>query len=320
MNISIVIATFNRAAEVRLTLSSLTKLQPAAAVDYEILVVCNNCQDHTEAVVAEMAPLFAGRLRCVSESKQGLSHARNRGITEAKYEVIAFLDDDVEVDPNWLIAMTNAFGSGDYAAVGGRASLIFPGARPLWLGESDEGYLTKVELGDGRRAAAADELFGLNLAIRLDWLQRVGLFRSDLGRQGTCLLGSEEGELLERIDAVGGKLLYDPLARVEHRVFPQRLSRQWFWSRAYWGQRGEAIRMPDREVTAYGIARVWWWSIRELPTAFSAILFRGVGSEKFFHHVGKLAGRLGLAVGMTRRFPHRFGKLFTLRLAEASSI
>src|SRR5262245_60987260 len=98
MGITITIQTYNRADEVRRTLWSLSKIDTRGVPPYEVLVVDNNSDDHTPSVVREFSSAFGSRLRYVSESRQGLSHARNRAITEARYEIVAFLDDDVEVD------------------------------------------------------------------------------------------------------------------------------------------------------------------------------------------------------------------------------
>ena len=46
-----------------------------------------------------------GRARYVREGRPGLDWARNRAIAEAAGEVIAFTDDDVEVDPGWIRAL-----------------------------------------------------------------------------------------------------------------------------------------------------------------------------------------------------------------------
>ena len=189
MGISIAIPTYNRADELRLTLASLSRVQAPSDLPYEVIVVANNCTDHTAVVVQEAMPLFDGRLRCVEEPRLGLSHGRNRAITEARHDIVAFLDDDVEVDPNWLRALTAAYAGGDCAAVGGKAYLIYPAARPQWLGDRLEGYLSKVDHGPRQRPAEPDELFGLNVSFRKDWLDRVGWFRTDQGRVGTRLLG-----------------------------------------------------------------------------------------------------------------------------------
>ena len=89
---------------------------------------------------------------------------------QARFEVVAYLDDDVDVDPGWLKNLCAAYADGEVAGVGGRAYLVYPGRRPRWLGESIEGLLTKVELGPRRRPAGVDELYGVNLSFRKDWL------------------------------------------------------------------------------------------------------------------------------------------------------
>jgi hypothetical protein len=109
-----------------------------------------------------------------------------------------------------------------------------------------------------RKAAGPDELYGLNLSLRKDWLDRVGPFRTDLGRIGSCLLSSEEEDLLDRIARAGGRLLYEPNAIVGHRVLPERLRHRWFWSRSYWEQRGIARITPAEEVSAYQLLRRSW--------------------------------------------------------------
>src|SRR3954449_731537 len=147
MRVSIAIATYNRAGEVEKTLATLARLDTAGCPEHELLVIDNNGTAPTADVVGRMAPLFGGRLRYVREPRQGLSHARNRAIDEARYEVVAYLDDDVDTDPGWLRHLTAAYADGDVAGVGGRAYLVFPGPRPRWLGAAIEGLLTKVELG-----------------------------------------------------------------------------------------------------------------------------------------------------------------------------
>jgi glycosyltransferase involved in cell wall biosynthesis len=303
---TIAIATYNRAAEVGLTLDGLLRLEVGRATQWEVLVIGNNCTDDTHAVVASFEPRFGGRLRYVEEPRQGLSHARNRAISEARYEVVAFLDDDVDVDPQWLGALAGAFDSGDYAGVGGRATLRYPlPGRPSWLAERNEGFLTKVELGDERRPAGPDELFGLNVSIRTDWIRRVGGFRTDLGRVGSCLIGSEETELLERIVRAGGSLLYEPLARVWHRVPPERLRRRWFWSRRFWGNRGDVRRRPAAQISLRSVARAAWHSSRAAGRTAGALLLQGPASERCFHEMNEIARWAGEFSGLVDRLVHR---------------
>jgi glycosyltransferase involved in cell wall biosynthesis len=302
MGISVTIQTYNRAEELRRTLDSLARIDRTGVTDYEVIVVDNNSNDHTREVVDRFHEAFSGLVRYVRESRQGLSHARQRAVAESRYEVVAFLDDDVDVDARWLRAMQAAHSRGDFAVVGGRAHLVYPAPRPGWLADRSEGLLTRVELGDEARPAQADELFGVNLSVRKSWLEKVGGFRTDLGRMGSCLIGSEETDLLERIVQAGGRLLYEPGAVVGHRVPPERLRRSWFWSRCYWGARGVARQVPDSHVSAYQLLRSTWHVALSCGKGSPALLTRGPSSEEAFYHSRVLASRLGYCVGLARRW------------------
>src|SRR5579862_4519458 len=99
--LSVVICTHNRRASVLRTLASLTRLTPPS-VPWQVVVVANACQDGT--VEACQQYLAAGRLpgRVVSESRQGVAHARNRAVLEARAEFLIFADDDVTFAPAYL--------------------------------------------------------------------------------------------------------------------------------------------------------------------------------------------------------------------------
>lgn len=299
--ISIAIATFNRADELRLTLEGLRALDLHGIETFEIIVVDNRSTDNTANVVAEFQDAFLDRLRYCRCVEQGLSHARNMAIAESRFPIIAFLDDDVQVHPQWLRALFDAHASGDYAAVGGKADLIYPHSRPRWLTDRDEGLLSKVDLGNERRLATADDLFGVNLSLRRAWLDRVGLFRTDLGRTGKRLLGGEETELLGRMSRAGASLLYEPTAVVGHRVAPARLRRWWFLSRIYWGCRSESRFMPDDEAGWHGLARMGWYAGKAVGVTGAALLRYGPRSPEFFAGTRRIAATVGKAIGIAGR-------------------
>lgn len=246
---------------------------PVADVGHEVLVVDNNSTDATAMVVEEARTTFPYRLRLVCERNQGLSFGRNRAFAESDAEVVALLDDDVFVEPQWLHALCEAFRGHDAAAVGGRAYLLYPAARPEWISDSDEIFLSKVDLGPNPVQAAPGRLFGLNLAIKRSWLDRVGPFRTDLDRIGTCLLSGGEVELLKRIDRAGGALWYEPRAAVGHRVAPERLTRDWFLKRHYWAARTSIRVAPEPR------RRSLWRSLRgaaTLPKLAAAAAYRSL--------------------------------------------
>ncbi|OYX08927.1 MAG: hypothetical protein B7Z16_18900 [Algoriphagus sp. 32-45-6] len=91
--VSVVICTFNGKQRLKPTLEHA--LRQIFSYPYEILVVNNASTDGTAGWVKELAILsdFKGLIRVVSEHKPGLSHARLRGVFEARFSIILFCDD-----------------------------------------------------------------------------------------------------------------------------------------------------------------------------------------------------------------------------------
>src|SRR5215211_3933038 len=106
--VSIVIPTYNRSELLRDAVLSVLRQEDDGS-SFEVVVVDNNSRDDTEAVVRSLMDEYLGRLHYVLEPKQGNAHARNAGIEHAKGAIIAFIDDDVIVESNWLTTLKQAF-------------------------------------------------------------------------------------------------------------------------------------------------------------------------------------------------------------------
>ena len=85
--VSVIIPVFNRE---RLLLDALASVRAQNVDSLEIVVVDDGSSDGTVAA----AEAFGGPLRCVRQKHLGVSAARNRGLAEARGELIAFLDSD----------------------------------------------------------------------------------------------------------------------------------------------------------------------------------------------------------------------------------
>ncbi len=224
--ISVVVCTYNRAALLREMLGSFYA-QDLYETPFELLVVDNASTDDT----AEVVQGFAARpgFRPVYEAEQGLSAARNRGIREARGDIIAMLDDDVLVDAQWLRHLARSFAESGADVVGGRSYLVLRGDPPPWFGPDFRGYLSEVDHGPTRRDAGDGRyLFGLNIAFRRSAIEEAGGFDRGLGRRGAQLLCGEERRLCAAIAARGGRLIYEPDAVVGHIVLPERLEWDYF--------------------------------------------------------------------------------------------
>jgi glycosyltransferase involved in cell wall biosynthesis len=235
VQISIVICTLNRRDYLRQALESLAE-EHAAGVVHEVLVVDNGSDDGT-LTLAETFRHRLSTLRVIEEPMLGLSHARNRGVAEARGELVAFLDDDAVAQPGWLEAVLDAFRTHPQAvALGGRVDLLWPGRRrPRWLPPGADAVYAGTDFGTNARRLAFPEMpVGANMAFRKAQLARLGGFDPRLGRRGTRLVSGEEQALFAQMAEEGLDVWYEPHARVEHHVIPNRVNRRWFVRRAYY--------------------------------------------------------------------------------------
>jgi len=258
MDASIVIPTHNRAALLDGALESLAA-QSMANDRFEVLVVDNGSQDDTRAVADRW--IAAGRLpgRYVREESLGLTLARNRGISEARAGIIAFIDDDVRVEPHWLAVLVQAFEDSTVWGVGGKIRLQWQSPPPPWIHANHRKLLAELDLGPSRcRVHRYPYLVGANLAFTAETFRRVGLFHEDLDRQGSNLLSGGDTEFCHRVVQAGGVLIYEPTAVVGHLVPPERLRLSFFVRRSYDQGRtvcrylrisGSNDRSPGRTIT-----------------------------------------------------------------------
>jgi len=118
MDATIIICTFNRSALLDKTLERLRCLDVSASADWEILVVNNNSNDDTDAVIrrhSEQLPI-----RPLWEPRQGKSHAANLAVSEARGDLLLWTDDDVLVERGWLRAYVEAAQAYPHVSIFGR--------------------------------------------------------------------------------------------------------------------------------------------------------------------------------------------------------
>jgi glycosyltransferase involved in cell wall biosynthesis len=134
IRVSVVIPTFNRASSLAVTLAGLSR-QTLSPELFEVIVVSDGCTDNTGEVVSRYDASVLNEVRLIKQANNGPSAARNRGIAEAKHELIVFLDDDVEPIPSFLESHSSWQSSGQPFAVIGP---MFPdpalqSQEPFWI-------------------------------------------------------------------------------------------------------------------------------------------------------------------------------------------
>lgn len=221
MDATVIVCTYNRCESLAETLAAIARQRVPASFRWELLVVDNNSRDATRDTVERfIAAHPALPARYLFESRQGLSHARNRGIAEARGEFVVFTDDDVLPAEDWLHVLVGSMRELGSSGAGGYIAPLWQADPPAWLTERFYGFLAVKTDEDGPREVdkAEDMPFGANLAFRRAAFDAVGLFDTSLGRKGAVLAGGEEIDILLRIVRSGGQVHYIPAARVRHKV------------------------------------------------------------------------------------------------------
>ena len=240
MDITVVLCTYNRCRNLVTALNSIAASMLPQSVEWEVLLVDNNSSDQTCQVAEDFCSRHHPRFRYLFERQPGLSYARNAGIREAKGDIIAFMDDDVIVEPTWLQNLTANMRNGEWAGVGGRVFPEWNCPPPQWL-SLDQWYalgpLPNFDFGPDA-CELTEPPFGANMAFRKRMFQKYGGFRTDLGRRPGSLMSNEDTEFGRRLLAAGERFRYEPSAVVYHPVQKDRTEKKYFLS--WWFHKGEA--------------------------------------------------------------------------------
>ena len=240
MKITVILCTYNRCESLAKALNSVAAQTLPESVDWEVLVVDNNSNDRTREVAEGFSSRHPDRFRYLFEPQPGKSHALNAGIREARADILAFLDDDVTVEPTWLQNLTAGLHNGEWAGAGGRIVPVWSRPVPRWLSPGAWYALAPlVQFDLGNVAGRLSEPpFGTNMAFRKEMFEKYGDFLVELGPRPGSEIRNEDTEFGSRLLAAGERLRYEPSAVVCHPVQDNRIEKKYFL--AWWFHKGEA--------------------------------------------------------------------------------
>ncbi len=291
MKASVIICTYNRSVLLKESLRSV-QAQDFLAGQFEIIVVDNNSTDDTRQVVMEFAASSSVPTKYIFEPQQGLSDARNAGIHQAEGEIIVFTDDDIEAEKSWLRELILAFDGHDVACAGGPIKPIWGIEKPEWLTERWQSYLTISEFPSVQKSGefkGPEYPWGANMAFRKEVFTTIGMFPSELGRTGACLLSNEEIILCRRIEERGKHIRFAPGAVIFHKIPAARLTKQWFYHRTYWQGRSDAVLDMQSDAAVYSrlrqrAAEMIWKAIDKNEDDFSRVCFKRL-AQGYLHQL-----------------------------------
>ena len=239
--VSVIIPTYNRARLLPNLLGSLERMDIPEDTETEFLVIDNNSKDSTRDVVEQFIGRKSLPLFYFFENQQGSSHARNRGVREARGEIAAFLDDDVTADRGWLRSVKSFFERNDAIGMGGRVLASGTERLPKWVRLDGPykiaGVTVRHDMGDDYIRYNSQMMMPIsaNFALRKSAFEKYGYFRTDLGRGADLtIVAGEDTELCHRLLRNGETLIYSPEAVVYHPIEEARISKRYCRRFYFW--------------------------------------------------------------------------------------
>jgi glycosyltransferase involved in cell wall biosynthesis len=242
MKVSVIVSTYSveRFSDV---IRCLNSIEEQTLKPHEVLLVL----DPVDSLVKFYRENVKNAKIVVSDSF-GLSAARNKGIMESSGEILAFIDDDAWAEKDWLEKIARNFRDERVFGVGGKIVPVFDSRRPRWLSEELDWIVGCTY--KGMKEGEIRNPIGANMAFRREAFEVAGYFRTEIGRYGKKLLGSEEAEFSLRLKKLkpDARIIFEPSAVVYHRVPRNRCKFIYAFRRAYYEGFSKAILERDFEL------------------------------------------------------------------------
>jgi GT2 family glycosyltransferase len=270
--ISIVISTKGRIAELRRCIISILK---QTSIPYELVIV-----DAGEIPIPEVffKPFREALDIRYIHAQVGLTDARNMGVLESKGELILFLDDDTELEPDYIEKLIDVFLSDYHHQIGGVSGKIieqYNEPNPSLIGkirrtgrkiigrlfflpvEKDgcfqpAGFPTSPPF-DTRDIMQVQCLYGANMAFRREVLKK---YKFDEALEGYCFM--EDDDIAYRISREYINI-YTPHARLRH--FESPVSRDRDFARKKMLVKNYHYLFRKNFPHSFSRTMVFWWSI-----------------------------------------------------------
>ncbi len=205
LRISVVMATYNRAETIAITLNHLAEqtLDPAS---FEVIVVDDGSTDGTENVVRTMQPALPFHLTYVKHPNRGPGYTQNRGIRMAQAPIICLMADDIHFAPDALAAhlrFHERHPDPEVAVLGKVLQSRELAAESVFLAKWDPFKFRHLE---NYQELPYYLFWACNVSCKRDFLLQSDLFREARGRAGAA--AHEDVELGYRLSKRGLRLFY----------------------------------------------------------------------------------------------------------------
>lgn len=254
MKITILFATHNGALTLPLMMESIKRANIPKGSEVNIVAVCNACTDNSKSILESYSDTLD--IEIIIEQRPGKNIALNTGIKHVTGDAVLVVDDDIIVDPNWLVAYEKMFREqGEHDIFGGVIA-------PHWMTTPPAGLTCAIPVEMAYALTSADyktgpidatRFFGPNMAVRARIFEAGILFNENIGPASdnkNYVTGSET-DFLKRVQNAGYTAYFSEECRVAHIVRPWQLSQKWLNNRAFKGGRSTVeMKIGSNDVPA----------------------------------------------------------------------
>jgi glycosyltransferase involved in cell wall biosynthesis len=248
LTLDVLIPTHNRGAMLERAVRSVLLARQTDTLTVRIVAICNGCTDDSLQRMRRVMAEAPGHVEFIWERRVGKSPALNVGISRSAADLIGMIDDDEEVDPEWLTVTAAAFQDPTLDFIGGPYVPVWRDRQPDWLPAEYLAVIGSADAGPDRRPFTPDFpgiLKGGNAVVRRTALARVGGYAEELGPgPSQRLFSCEDEDMYLRLLESGARGEYLPDLVIYHHVSAERLTRNYFRQWCFWRGVSRGIMAP----------------------------------------------------------------------------
>jgi succinoglycan biosynthesis protein ExoM len=298
--ISVCVCTYNRPEALLVTLQSLDNLILPSFWTLEVVVTDNapdaSAMKATQIYLRNQTKL---QIRYFHEMRPGVSHARNRCLSEARGEFVAFIDDDEFADCDWLHHLVTCLEKTNADAVFGPVLPAYAAKPPDWLISSQINERTRFPSGT---LITWGEARTGNVMIRRSILAGNHIFSDRFARSG-----GEDSYFFASAQKRGCRLVWCDEAVVTENIPADRMQKSWLLQRALMGGR-TYVRL--HACLGHPLSYIYF-AIRGLLSAPLSLTFTFIflikRDPRYMYHLCKLYGHFGKIVAYFYNAGHYAG-------------
>jgi glycosyltransferase involved in cell wall biosynthesis len=206
--VSLLFCTRNRSAQLTGCLEYIARQN--ASCSWELVVVNNGSTDDTGRILSEYATKVPFPTIVLHEGTAGKSLGLNQGLRVAGGDIIALIDDDCYVAPDYIDRVLEIFADPKIGFAGGRVDLFDPTDYPMTIKTP-----TEADFLAPRNYVEPGWILGANMMFRRQILEAIGGFDPDFG-PGARFPAGEDPDVQARASFAGWWGLYNPDVVVAH--------------------------------------------------------------------------------------------------------